>query len=352
MTVRAQASSQPSATLSGKERVLSISAVIPTYNRRAHVLRAVESVFAQTSPVDEVIIVDDGSTDSSADAVRKHFGSAVTVLQQPNSGVSAARNRGVRAARGEWIAFLDSDDIWFPQKTERQMEALRQLGEDVGLCFTDNLFGGNPDMMFSRFEETGFMHAPKIGVLHDPIRYIVGGREPFFTSSLLIRRSLLTGMGGFDEALSIREDTDLVFRLSLLTQFGFVGEPFVQIDRTPSRELGLCNLYSIRNDRVFECSERLYSNWLTLPEVIGTDYERPIRSLLRFAHYDSAEAKIHELRFGPALREIRSLNGLGESYPSVVTTFVVRKIRKWLRNMNASKNRARNNENRPKFEAA
>lgn len=308
--------------------ILTVSVIIPTYNRRMQIMHAIESVLAQTAPVDEIIVVDDGSSDDTVAAVRERFPSGVKVLTQKNAGVSAARNRGVREARGEWIAFLDSDDIWFPEKIARQLEALQAMEGEPGLCFTDNLFGGNPQMSYSRFEETGFVGGAKSGILHDPARYIVGGREPFFTSSLLIRRSLLDELGGFDEVLSIREDTDLMFRLSFKTRFCYVGESFAQIDRTPSRSLGLCNLYSTRSDSVFECSQRLYSKWLAMPEVIGTGYERPIRELLRLAHYDSAEAKIHEVRVKAALREFACLRALGEGYLSILINLVLRKIKK------------------------
>lgn len=314
-----------------------ISAVIPTYNRQADVVRAIESVLAQTTPVAEIILIDDGSTDNTVANIREKFGASVTIIQQQNAGVSAARNRGIEAARNNWIAFLDSDDIWFPEKTERQLEALRLAGSRAGLCFTNNLYGGNPQMGFSRFEETGFVNAPKFGVIDHPARYILTGREPFFTSTLLIQRSLLVELGGFDESLLIREDTDLLLRLALRTAFAFAGEPLGRIDRTPSRELGLCNLYGTRVDTLFQCSERLYRNWLSLPEVKGTEYEQPIRALLRLAHYDSAEAKIHDLRLKAAVREIQKIRVVGEGYARIAATLLVRKVQKWRRSRGQSK---------------
>ena len=90
---------------------MEVSVVIPSYNRRAFIVEAVESVFAQTLPACEGIVVDDGSTDGTADLVRERFGTAVRVEQlERNAGISAARNRGWRVARGELIALLDSDD--------------------------------------------------------------------------------------------------------------------------------------------------------------------------------------------------------------------------------------------------
>jgi glycosyltransferase involved in cell wall biosynthesis len=234
-----------------------ISVIIPTYNREAQVVRAISSVFAQSVPVDEVIVVDDGSTDKTVSIVRKEFGKSVTLIEQQNQGVSVARNRGIEAAKFEWVAFLDSDDFWMEEKINLQLEALRLGESDIGLCFTDNRYWGNPDMEFSRFEETGFQSSSKFGVLERPINYILTGREPFFTSTLLIRRSLLMEYGGFDDKLIIREDTDLLFRLALKTAFAFVGKPLVFIDRTPTREEGLCKLYGTRIDTLFECSKRV-----------------------------------------------------------------------------------------------
>ncbi|MHB8974346.1 MAG: glycosyltransferase family 2 protein [Pirellulaceae bacterium] len=100
-----------------------VSVVIPCYNRACFIAEAIQSALRQTHPPLEVIVVDDGSTDQSAD-VAAAFGPPVRVISQINQGPSAARNRGIAEARGEWIAFLDSDDLWEPQKLSLQMDAI------------------------------------------------------------------------------------------------------------------------------------------------------------------------------------------------------------------------------------
>jgi glycosyltransferase involved in cell wall biosynthesis len=316
-----------------RRTLLKISVVIPTFNRQVHTSRAIDSVLAQTRPVEQIIVVDDGSTDGTAEAVVGQFGSAVTLIRQKNAGVSAARNRGIREAQGEWIAFLDSDDIWLPTKIERQMEAIEIFGSQFGLCFTDNSFGGNSCMNQSAFEETGFNQnhgANDLGIFQEPVKRLLAGREPFFTSSLLVLRALLEALDGFDETLTIGEDTDMVFRLSFRTRFCFVAEQLVEVDRTPSR-IGLCNLYSTRDDRKYDNFERRYTKWLEMPEVAATGCEHPIRAMLREFRYESTEAKLHQLRIVPAICEIRRLKTMGESYASVFVTLLRRKVAKMLR---------------------
>jgi hypothetical protein len=316
---------------------LKISALIPNYNRRTQVMQAIDSVLAQTVPVDEIVVVDDGSTDGSPEAIRSRYGSRVAVLRQENAGVSAARNHGIREAHGEWVALLDSDDLWLPTKIERQLEALAALGHDFGLCFTDNVFTGNPDMKLSRFRETGFESISRFGSLEEPAKSILAEREPFFTSSILVRRSLLTEIGGFDPGMVVREDTDVLFRLSFRTKFCFVSESLVEIDRDPSREIGLCNLFAMRDDRVFESLELLWSKWLALPEVAGTHYQGIVREKLREIYYSSAEAKVHDFRVRPALRELGRLREMGEGYASIIPTLVSRKIAKLRRDFRRTK---------------
>jgi len=318
---------------------MTISVVIPTYNRRTHIFRAIESVLAQTVPVDEIIVVDDGSTDGTAEAVGSRYGSSVSIFRQENRGVAAARNRGIHEARCEWIAFLDSDDVWLPTKVQRQLEALAALRGEFGVCFTDNVFDGNPDMKRSMFQEAGFEGAPGFGTLEDPAQYIVAGREPFFTSSLLVQRSVLEEVDGFDEALAIGEDTDLFFRLSFRTRFCFAAEPLVRIDREPSRLYTVSSLCSTRDDRKYDSLERWYTKWLAMPEVTGTKYEQPIRETLRLVYYSSVEAKVHDLRIRPAFRRLGRLKALGHSYPLIILRLFTRKIKKLRRGSNGSESR-------------
>jgi glycosyltransferase involved in cell wall biosynthesis len=309
---------------------VTVTALIPTYNRRAQIFRAIDSVLAQTRPVDEIIVVDDGSTDGTSEAIRQRYGSQVALFRQENGGVSAARNRGIREAHGDWIAFLDSDDVWFPTKNQLQVEALASLGDEFGLCFSDNLFAGDPELKHSVFQKVGFEGASKLGPFEESTKQVLDGREPFFTSSLMVSRSLFDRLGGFDETLVVGEDADMVFRLSFATRFCFVGEPLVTVDRTPSRS-GLCDLYTTRDDRKYESFERRYNKWLAMPQVKGTPHERSIRKMLREFRYDSTEAKIHQLRIRPALDEVGRLRAMGESYTSVLATLLRRKLAKMRR---------------------
>ncbi|MCK4627815.1 MAG: glycosyltransferase family 2 protein [Sedimentisphaerales bacterium] len=107
-----------------------VSVVIPAYNLEGYIGRAIESVLAQTRPADEIIVVDDGSTDGTVEIVKK-YGSAVRYIYQENAGASAARNTGIKAAKNEWIAFLDGDDEWLEGNLERQMGLLERNEELV-----------------------------------------------------------------------------------------------------------------------------------------------------------------------------------------------------------------------------
>lgn len=305
-----------------------VSVVIPAYNRRTYIARAIESVLAQSRAVDEIIVVDDGSTDGTSEVVQDRYGSLVKVLRQENKGAAAARNHGIAEARGEWIALLDSDDVWLLTKIERQLEAVAVFGDEFGACFTDNVFEGDPGLKLSMFQGAGFEPSGKFGALDDPAWHIVHGGEPFITSSLLIRRPLLRQIGGFDESLALGDDTDLFFRLSFRTRFCYVAEPLVRIDRAPDRPFTVCGLCSTRSDRKYDSLERWHAKWLAMPEIAGTSYERPVREKLRRIHYSSLEAKLHDLRFKPALGTARRLNALGDSYPWVALNLIARKVRK------------------------
>src|SRR5687768_4540645 len=115
---------------------IEVSAIIPTYNRRDLVIRAIESVLAQTRSVDEIVVIDDGSTDGTAEVLRARYGDRVRYVFQSNAGVSAARNHGMSIAQGRYFALLDSDDEWLPEKTARQIEWM-QAHPDFGMVLCD-----------------------------------------------------------------------------------------------------------------------------------------------------------------------------------------------------------------------
>jgi len=181
-----------------------VSVVVPTRDRRALTAEAVESVLVQSWGDLELVVVDDGSIDGTADHLEASFQDPrLRVLRQENRGVSAARNRGVRETSGEWLAFLDSDDLWLPGKLERQLAAVEEApGWEA--CHTEEVW-----YRYGRWANPRKVHAKHGGWIFSqclPLCII----SP---SSILLRRALFDALGGFDESLPACEDYDLWLRL-------------------------------------------------------------------------------------------------------------------------------------------
>src|ERR1022692_1279698 len=122
-----------------------VSVVIPTYERSGKVQGAIDRVLAQTSSDLEVIVVDDGSSDGTGPILEKTFGDRIRYYFQNNQVVSVARNRGIAEARGEWVAFLDSDDLWEKDKLEGNLKALERFGFECGAGYTDPRLFNHPE---------------------------------------------------------------------------------------------------------------------------------------------------------------------------------------------------------------
>jgi len=191
-----------------------ISVIIPTYNRAAMLAYALRSVSTQTFCDYEVIVVDDGSTDDTRHTVSA-AGMPVRYLWQVHSGVSAARNRGVGAARGEWIAFLDSDDRWLPAKLKRQMAFVQSHG-DVVACQTEEIWIRNGVRV-----NPGKRHRKPSGDIFLPSLELC----LVSPSAVLLRRATFERLGGFDEGLPACEDYDLWLRLAVDTPVYLVADP-------------------------------------------------------------------------------------------------------------------------------
>ena len=210
-----------------------ITVVIPTYNRLDLTKRAVESVLAQSVPVSEVIVIDDGSFDGTSELLRRHsaensaWRGRVRYVYQENQGPGSARNNGIALARGEWLAFIDNDDLWLPQKLEWQFRALDRFGDECGACITDAWFMNNQHMKMTLFELAGKRHTDMTGVIREPVRYIletnsVVGIHPVWLQNLVTRTELARRVGGFDPKLRFGDDDDFVFRLACETRLCYV----------------------------------------------------------------------------------------------------------------------------------
>ena len=201
-----------------------VSTVIPTFDRKADVVVAVRTVLAQTYRDQEIIVVDDGSRDGTREHLAAEFGPRLTVLRTERLGVSGARNHGMAAAQGEYIALLDSDDEWLPEKLEAQVGFL-EARPDFGLVLTDVV------QMDRQRQAHGLLRRreaiPEDG---DVLRYVL--RNPALApSSALFRRRVVDDVGPFDTALPTAEDLDFHLRVALRWKIGVIPEPLTRAMR-------------------------------------------------------------------------------------------------------------------------
>jgi len=194
----------------------SVSAIIPTYNRAPLLGRALDSVYAQTRPPDEIIVVDDGSSDSTRRMIADHF-PQVHYLHQRNAGVSAARNYGIQAASGDWLAFLDSDDVWLPDKLAMQLARLDD-NPDLTVCHSEEIWIRN-----GRRVNPGNKHRKAGGWIFQMCLPLCA----ISPSSVLIHHSVLAATGAFDETLPACEDYDLWLRVTSRYPVLFIDRPLI-----------------------------------------------------------------------------------------------------------------------------
>ena len=195
----------------------SVSVIIPTHNRCESLSVAIDSVLEQTHSVHELFVVDDGSTDGTADSVAQRY-PTVKLIRQDNHGVSHARNRAIEQASGDWIALLDSDDRWYPDKIARQMAAI-QAAPQLRLCHCDEHWLRNGKRVNPRHK-----HRKQGGDVFEhclPLCCI----SP---SAVLIHRSLFDDVGLFDESLPACEDYDLWLRICAREPVLYVDEALLE----------------------------------------------------------------------------------------------------------------------------
>src|SRR5271165_3851874 len=205
-----------------------VTALIPTYNCERYICDAVDSVLAQTYPVHEVIVVDDGSTDNTREVLAS-YGNRIRYIPQVNAGPPAARNNGMAHATGDLIALLDSDDLWTPEKLGKQMNFLEQH-PDCGLVYTD----------MKTFDETGIIEesvkiSRNLTLPSGRIFPQLFAETLFQTSAVLIRKSCIDAVGGFDTSLRMGDDYEFFLRIARHYELGYVDEPLVLYRQHPTQ---------------------------------------------------------------------------------------------------------------------
>jgi glycosyltransferase involved in cell wall biosynthesis len=264
-----------------------VSVIIPTYNRAEKVRNTIESVLAQTITDLEVIVVDDGSSDGTGKLLKEVFGDRIRYYAQANQGVSAARNKGIAEARGEWLAFLDSDDLWERDKIDSQLKALKRFGSECGACYTDTRLLNHPETR-TLFQMAEHRHEGPMGVNRDILELLVrpgGAGMVICISSLLARADVIRKTGGYDPTLGFYADSDFMFRLALAMGFCYVNRPLVWFDRSPAetRHVGVSKEWD-KLEVVLQESQIRLEKFMRLSDCVPTRIQKLIREQLGSVH--------------------------------------------------------------------
>ena len=280
-----------------------ISVIIPTYNRKHTLPRALDSVLAQSFQPFEIIVIDDGSTDGTFEWIISEYPS-IKLIEPFNgpkplkgyspNGVSAARNAGTKVAKGDWIALLDSDDEWLPDKLAKQVQALKE----------------NPEILFCHTNEIWIRHGVRVNQMKKHQKY--GGMIfekcldicRISPSSSLFHKSILDDIGLFDEKLKVCEDYDLWLRISAKYPVLFLDEPLI-------------NKYGGHEDQLSITPEGIERYRIqSLEKILGSD-------LLSESQFQSAKDMF--------LRKLRIFaNGLEKRRKTDELNSVQKKIQDWI----------------------
>lgn len=243
------------------------SIIIPTYNRKDKLIRCIKSVLANQNANYEIIVIDDGSTDTTKEVVTGRY-PQIRYYYQENKGVSCARNKGMELTKGDYIAFLDSDDLWYPLRFDIIQRAFDMLPDDVGLVFNDmdkvvsekgdgksfadNYFGAG-----TRSRAGKLKHSLRISHMKKSVNVLYGH---FFNTLLeqniiqpscaVIKRDVYEKVGGFRKDFFVAEDSEYFLRISKSFQIGYIPLILTSLE-VPDNELSLSknsnNIYKVKN---------------------------------------------------------------------------------------------------------
>lgn len=255
-----------------------VSVIIPCYNRAHCVKEAIDSVLSQSFQDYEIIVVDDGSTDSTTEVLGP-YGDRLTVIRQENCGSSAARNTGIRVAQGEWIAFLDSDDRWEPDKLKIQLKDLHSNPTAVAhmvdaLIFISDSRNTHTSLFELRGLREAFEQRPfRLRPLNDVLK------AAFATPCWMVRKEVIELVGYFDPALKIYEEFDLLTRIALEGPFVVNCYQGTNVRRIPGGCSGLSDLYQRERIQSLQNLVHAYSRLKRDPRLTAVEFQRVSRLL-------------------------------------------------------------------------
>ncbi|HUA68255.1 MAG TPA: oligosaccharide flippase family protein [Candidatus Saccharimonadales bacterium] len=277
-----------------------ISALIPAYNREKTIGRAIESVLAQEFPATEIVVVDDGSQDRTADVVAS-FGDKVRLVHQPNAGVSAARNRCVQEAGCDWLAFLDSDDYWLSGHLHRMSEAILATNGKAAIYFSD--LRCTPEKHIPNYwEMCGFEASPPFEFRLDASDWAFMQIQPTMFQASVIRRDKYLECGGLPDKLQTREDTLLFFKFGLLYPACSVAGCGTVM--TSDGGESLTQKIDSESAAHARASIHIFKNLLWFGEIMNNRQRKLIAEALSDAHFALARACMREKLFGRCLQSV------------------------------------------------
>ena len=265
-----------------------ISVIIPSYNYSRYLSQAVKSVLDQTYKDYEVIVVDDGSTDNTKE-VLEPFSGLIRYIYQENKGLPSAYNTGIKASNGEFIAFLDSDDLWLPEKLKLQYECI-DARPSCGMVICNGYIFNETGVLGTFFPVDIINPVPEN--LHTSLflKNIIPGNTP------LIRKACFDKIGLHDETLSSAEDLDLWIRLTRYYNVGYVPKLLVKYRRHPAA-------MSLNVERMCENKIKVIRKNLDLfPDIL--DREPAVRNRLSDFHFELALVNLKKIRFFAAMIQI------------------------------------------------
>jgi glycosyltransferase involved in cell wall biosynthesis len=309
-----------------------VAVIIPCYNAAPYLARALDSVFAQTYRDYSVYVIDDGSSDDTAAVLRSYDGRIVR-LQQEHSGQAAARNRGIQMSDSPYVAFLDADDEWLPEKLERQV-AMFHEAPSKGMIYSDCFTSGDSRSAGSYFARIG---TPTGGRVFEQFLRTCG----VFTPTVIVRRECLLDVGLFDETFHVGEDYNLWLRIAARWEVGVIPEVLVirhftpgSLTLTASREQVASNVITVFEKLLDACPNLAPHERHALREAIGWRHYGYGSYLL--TQGESRRSRLQFLkswRYG--VHNWRPIAGLGLGFLPHHTSLVLRNLFKRLKSSRA-----------------